>query len=97
MVLVVNEGSLNAAQLAALKELAAADGVTSYEEDTLLDAFCSNEAYYRLREFHGVTEDEDVERLHDDVQVAIKDVIDNDEPLYDKIDCAIVRVLEEDI
>lgn len=95
MVLVIDTEKLQTEiQKSAIETLKAA-GATVIEEDDLLDAYCREEASYRLDEFFDTPYEKQTEEMVGEVQGAIRSVIDNDENLYDKIDNEIENVLKE--
>ena len=69
--------------------------VKVYEENDVLEAFCRNEASFRLNEYFGIAPENQTEDLICDVKDEIKSVIDNHSILYDDIDCAISKLLRE--
>ena len=96
MIIVIDNASDMAKELLhRISDLKEDKSVKVYEEDDILEAFCRNEASFRLNEYFGIAPENQTEDLICDVKDKIKNIIDNHAMLYDDIDCAISKLLHE--
>ena len=95
VIIINNEEKLTEEQKQTLKKIAESVNAEIINERDVLDAFCWNEANYRLDEYYDIPESEMLPSFKEDVKYAIEETINGCGYLWDCIDTSVEETVKD--